>query len=72
MENSMVVLLSYACMHTHFQVEYICLACMYTYEWYVYVGITFMTDVFGSIYIHQLSSCNFPQNIFIAIELGGW
>ena len=54
--------------YTHFQVEYMPVC---TYE-YVYVGITFMTDVFGSIYIHQLSSCNFPQNIFIAIELGGW
>ena len=32
MENSMV-LLSYACMHTHFQVEYRCLGCMYTYIW---------------------------------------
>ena len=71
MENSMVVLLSYAYMHTHFQVEYIYALPVCTYE-YVYVGITFMTDVFGSIYIHQLSSCNFPQNIFIAIELGGW
>ena len=79
MENSMLVLLSYACMHTHFQVEYICLACMYIWVcicrnniydrclWkYIYPSIEqlqFSSEYFYSHWIGWMVNCKVERRL---------